>query len=187
MIAYPRPGPNCTSELLGSPLSWLSPVGLALPMAMTLGTPLPWQLCCSRWCQLISSPSCLHWHLIPWISSFASMHILPSVSSPPSSCLQICEQPFPWHRLSFPKLTAAMPALPPPDGYISGLHLTYLTLGKGGEVVSVDNSWTEDKNRTQSGSFWRSWTVFVWIQQSWYQRLNPWGFQTHFLFQILST
>lgn len=72
MIACPRPWPNYVAELLGSPLSWLSPAGLAPPMAMTLGSPLPWQLCSSRWCQLPHHPA-----VYTDIWSLEALHLLP--------------------------------------------------------------------------------------------------------------
>lgn len=79
------------------------------------------------------------------------VHSLPSVSSPPSSCLQICEQPFPCctHSTSQGGLQLSLLPAPPPslDGWISGLHWTcYLASGKGCEVVSGDNSGREDRN-----------------------------------------
>lgn len=129
MITRRRPWPSCVSELAGSSLFWLSPVGLALPVAMPLGACLPWQLCSSRWCQLASSTSCLHRHLITWSSSFASMcTFCPLVSSPPSSCLQICEQPVPWHACLASQSWPQLSLLQYPQMVIFGDNMTYLQL-----------------------------------------------------------
>lgn len=52
------------------------------------------------------------------------VHILPSVSSPPGSCLQICERPFSWRSRSVSQGWPQSSVLRhPPDGYISGLCL----------------------------------------------------------------
>lgn len=57
VVVHYGPRPNCVSEPLASSPSWLSPVGLVLPVAVTHGSPRPQQLCSSRQWQLPPHPA----------------------------------------------------------------------------------------------------------------------------------
>lgn len=146
MIACSRPWPNYVAELLGSPLFWLSPAGMVLPMAMTLGSPLPWQLCFSRWCKLPHHPA-----VYTDIWSLEALHLLPCAHF--ALCQLTTQQLFTnlWaaipltYTLSFAGLTTIICPSTPPDSWLHFRTLFDLLFGFRVRMWSSD--WKQSVDR----------------------------------------